>query len=398
MNNVVGQAVMGADLYGRSRELEALWASLERGEHVHMLAPRRVGKTSLMLELRRRPRPGWHVAYVDVEAAVTPADCVAAVMAELAATPTYRSWLEALPLGRRVAAFWRRVQSAELSAPFLRVEFRSAIQDDWPAAMDGLQSRLASLPDNDAHLLIVVDELPVLVARMLRQDGGHDQVELLLAKLRGWRQSPALRGKVRTLVAGSIGLEGILRREALSTLINDFVPFRLGSWTRTTAAEFLKELGRSNAFRLADESIGRILDLLGDPVPYHIQLFFHELHVQAGGDVSVVTTRHIDECFANTLTGASGTSHLDHHGTRLETTLDADSYAAAQTILGLACAVEGVALHDVLAAADGQEGIFRTVLEELEFDGYLDRQDERLVFRSNLLRSWWRKHRTAEVR
>ena len=397
MKNVVGQAVVGTDLYGRADELRALWDSLERGEHIHMLAPRRVGKTSLMLELRRKPRRNWHVAYVDVEGASSPGDCVAAIISELASTPSYRSWLEAMPLGKTVGDFWKQFRGANLGAPFLRVELRSAMGNDWPDAMDRLQARLGRLPDDDEHLLIIVDELPVLIARMLRQVDGRDQVELLMAKLRGWRQSPELRGKVHTLVGGSIGLDGILRRERLSALINDLVAFRLKSWDRSTATGFLDQLARDHHFLIGDQRIGRLLDLLGDPVPYHVQLFFHELYSEVAGDASALTNEHIGHCFANRLTGPGGTAHLDHYGTRLETALDVESYAAAQDVLALACSGKGAAMTDIVAMAEGREEVFRGVLNKLEFDGYVHRRDERLVFRSNLLRTWWRKHRVGVV-
>lgn len=49
MQNITGQPVVGDDLFGRDYELKTLWERLERGEHVLLLAPRRVGKTSLML-------------------------------------------------------------------------------------------------------------------------------------------------------------------------------------------------------------------------------------------------------------------------------------------------------------------------------------------------------------
>ena len=54
MRNIIGQAVLGDDLYGRDYELDRLWENLEQGEHILMLAPRRVGKTSLMLEVPSR--------------------------------------------------------------------------------------------------------------------------------------------------------------------------------------------------------------------------------------------------------------------------------------------------------------------------------------------------------
>ena len=391
MNNVVGQAVVGADLFGRADEVRALWHGLERGEHIHMLAPRRVGKTSLMLELRRKPQRNWHVAYVDVEGAVSPADCVAAIISELASTPSYRTWLEAMPLGRTMGNTWHGLRGAEVSAPFLRVELRSAMGNSWPDTMDRLQMRLGRLPEGDEHLLIIVDELPVLIARMLRQDHGRDQVELLLAKLRGWRQWPPLRGKVHTLIGGSVGLDGILRQEGLSALINDLVPFPLESWDRPTAARFLKQLGQDHDFHIEDEGILQMLDLLQDPVPYHVQLFFHELYSEVEGESSALTAGHIDRCFAERLAGARGTAHLDHYGTRLETALDEESYATAQAVLTLACGTGGAAMADVAAMAKGREGVVPAVLNSLEFEGYLRRRGDRVVFRSNLLRTWWRK-------
>ena len=350
-----------------------------------------------MLELRRKPRANWHVVYVDVEGVSGPADWIAAVMAELAVSPTYRTWLEAVPFGKSLSDVWQRLGNAQVTSPFLRVELRSAMGNEWPDAMDRLQARLSQLPEANVHLLIIVDELPVLVGRMLREERGHDEVELLLAKLRSWRQSPQLRGKVHTLVGGSIGLDGVLRREGLSALINDLVPFRVDSWDRKTAVEFLVRLGRDRHFRLREEHIGLMLDLLKDPVPYHVQLFFHELYVTVNGNVMDITTAHVQECFEDRLTGPGGTPHLDHYAGRLEVALDAASYRVAEAVLRLACSREGAAMKDVEAVAGARGGICQTVLNELEFDGYIVRSGARIEFRSELLRSWWRKNRLGGV-
>ena len=43
MRNVVGQAVVGDDLYGGEYELSRLREHLEQVEHILMLAPRRAG-------------------------------------------------------------------------------------------------------------------------------------------------------------------------------------------------------------------------------------------------------------------------------------------------------------------------------------------------------------------
>ena len=103
MRNMTGQPVTGEDLYGRRDDIESLWARLGRGEHLLMLAPRRVGKTSLMLELARDPRAGWDVVYTNVEAAEGAADLLARLQAALLQHPRYRTWLN---------SGWSQVSSA----------------------------------------------------------------------------------------------------------------------------------------------------------------------------------------------------------------------------------------------------------------------------------------------
>ena len=204
MRNVIGQAVVGDDLYGRDYELARLWEMLEQGEHILMLAPRRVGKTSLMLELRRAPRENWNVIYVDVERGDGPADFVAAVLAALAAGRRYRSRFETIPFSGAVKDVLGRFQSVSVDVDVLRVELKGAIGREWDHAADQLQARLTNLPTAGANLLIIVDELPFLVSRMLRTAERKHDAEMLLSRLRHWRQAPELRGKVRTLVGGSI--------------------------------------------------------------------------------------------------------------------------------------------------------------------------------------------------
>src|SRR5215475_10503125 len=69
MKNVVGKPVTGSNFFGRVQELAEL-GEITQDEHVLLLAPRRVGKTSLLLALQsnvnRAPATG---VYVSVAAA-----------------------------------------------------------------------------------------------------------------------------------------------------------------------------------------------------------------------------------------------------------------------------------------------------------------------------------------
>ena len=391
MRNITGQAVIGDDLYGREYELNRLWECLEQGEHLLILAPRRVGKTSLMLELHRAPRDDWDVVYVDVQDGESPADCMAAILAALAARPKYRSRLEALPFAGAVRDVLGSL-SASVDTGVLRVELKSAIGREWTHVADQLQARLVGARDSGGKLLIIVDELPILVSRMLRTGGQERDAELLLSWFRQLRHAPGLRGRISTLVGGSIGLEGVLRRTKLSGLINDLTPFHLDSWDRSTAATFLRMLGSDYDFLLDNDAIAQLLDLLRDPVPYHVQLFFLALRGACRGDSTRATPILIEQCFAERLAGASGTAHLDHYATRLEIALHEQEHEIALEILGHACRRADGATHADLGDLRGRrERGFLSVLRELEADGYLAWEADRLRFRSNLLREWWRK-------
>ena len=207
-----------------------------------MVAPRRVGKTSLMREPERDPRAPWDVVYTDVEAAESAADLLARVHAGLLQHPRYRTWLK---------SGWSHVSSAVAKvthAKAMSVEIKRSLGRDWARAADRLEAQLGRLP-GDRRLLIVIDELPILVARMLNSGNRTEEASLLLAKLRQWRQSPALHRKVGLLLGGSVGLEGVLRRAGLSASINDLAPFPVTAWSRSTAVSFLRRVGEDGGSR-----------------------------------------------------------------------------------------------------------------------------------------------------
>ena len=386
MRNMTGPPVTGEDLYGRRDEIERLWTRLGRGEHLLMLAPRRVGKTSLMLELERNPQAGWNVVYVNVEAADGAADLLARIHAALLQHPHYRTWLK---------SSWARVSSAIANVTHAKaasVEIKRTIGRDWARAAERLERQLGRLPD-DRRLLIAIDELPVLIARMLTSGDRTADASLLMTKLREWRQAPSLRGKVGLLLGGSVGLEGVLRRAGLSASINDLAPFPVPAWSRSTAASFLRRVGEDSDFQLADRWIDKMLDLLGDPVPYHVQLFFAALQnaCRASAELSGPL---IQRCFEERLTGPSGTPHLDHYVGRLDVIFGPSQHELALRILARISRSERGVPRSELAGAQNASDLGE-VLQALEADGYLRRCGDRLTFQSNLLRVWWRKHRSG---
>ncbi len=148
------------------------------------------------------------------------------------------------------------------------------------------------------------------------------------------------------------------------------------------------------AVRFGDSSI---IELLGDPVPYHVQLFLSALRDACQGEPARISPNLIEQCFVERLAGAAGTAHLDHYATRLEDAFNPEEYATARSILSRACNRGGANLARLQDLSQPNETTFQSVLRDLQADGYLDRQGDHLEFRSNLLREWWGKHHVSGV-
>jgi len=68
---MTGQVVFGRDYFSRPKDEERVWRRLKRGGHLLVLAPRRVGKTSLLRHLENNPREGFVFLYVMVQSCNT---------------------------------------------------------------------------------------------------------------------------------------------------------------------------------------------------------------------------------------------------------------------------------------------------------------------------------------
>ena len=163
-----GNWVAGDRFFDREVEIEALMERVEDGSHTLVTAQRRMGKTSLVRELLRRlgELGDFETVFVDLEDASTAADAVV----EIAAAS-----LRVQGLWTRVKNWVRKSSTAtidrvdELGVSELRVKLRAGIDAGrWRSQGDAL---FASLAMSEKPVVLAVDELPILVNRLLK---GHD--------------------------------------------------------------------------------------------------------------------------------------------------------------------------------------------------------------------------------
>ena len=211
-----GNWVEGDRFFDREIELEALEERVRDGTHTLLTAQRRMGKTSLVRELLRRLAEGeeFETVFVDLEAAADPADAIAEIGVQ--ARPLRGTW-------ERIAGNFANVLKGvgdrieELSVADLKVKLRAGIDaGNWPQRGDAV---FAALGSSERPVLLAIDELPILVNRLLKDDRdritpeGKQAADAFLSWLR--RNGQAHKGKVIMILSGSVALEPLLEQAGL---------------------------------------------------------------------------------------------------------------------------------------------------------------------------------------
>lgn len=393
LNNKYGPWVTGEDFFNRDAEIALLTRSIESGgSHTLIVAPRRVGKTSLIREAFRRldQKETHYLVFLDIQNCTTPEDVVVAM--SMGAS-------RHLTLAKKVtdvfSTFLRQVSGTveSIGAPdLLEIRLREGIKGDWQFKGRKL---LANLALADRPIVICLDELPIMVSRLLRKS--PEETEVFLSWLR--QAMGEFQEKISFIICGSIGLEPILKRNGLSHTIGHLQPFHLDPWDRKTAGECLDLLAQTAGIDWSNELSAKMADLLGICIPHHVQMFFGYLYQEIYKDNRAAPTLDdIERVYQKSMLSTRGHAELADYEERLLRVLDRDKIPLALDLLSEA-AIKGVLTKAVCDALFDRSGladksvVLREVLEVLEHDGYLVRHEtaDGWRFASNLIRDWWRK-------
>ena len=392
MRSSTGSWVSGDNFFNRERELRILEDRVRAGNHVLLTGQRRMGKTSIARELGRRLTESgeWITLFTDVEDATCPEDVIADIARE--AYPVR-------PIASRLVRFAStamrtlgRVQ--EVGAAGFRLKVRARLNaGNW----QDLGSRLLQgCADYNKRVLLVIDELPIFLKYLLREDDVDIRADAFLSWLRGVFQS--LSGDSPVLVvSGSIGLAPLVQRLGIPDRINYLGSFRVGPWNSEDSAACFVQLAKSTALSVEDGVAQAVYDALEIGIPHHVQSFFvrlREFAIMQNRDR--VTVADVQRVYQTGVLGPSGQNDLTHYETRLRDALDEESRFIAMEILAEA-ATQGaftagtrIRLGELYSrVVSDAHGRITEVLDVLEHDGYLVMLDDVYRFEFLPLKDWW---------
>ena len=281
----------------------------------------------------------------------------------------------------------------EISAAEFKVRIRAGLSGRWRRYGTDL---IRSCADHDCPILLVIDELPIFLMRMLRDDEGAQRVEEFLSWFRSVFQALDRRSPV-LLVSGSIGLAPLVQRLGIPDRINHLHPFRLGPWSRQASVDCFEHLAESHGLTIDAGVAEAVFEALGIGIPHHVQSYFAHLRDFAVmANRNRVTVSDVDTIYRTELLGPSGQSDLAHYETRLRNALDEQVHRLALEILAEASTqgvFTGTARHRLERRYSRVDGDavhhIGEALDVLMHDGYLEAGDDGHRIPFQLLKDWW---------
>ena len=393
-----GNWVDGDRFWGRADDIRILTRKIDEGAHISLVAQRRMGKTSLMKELQRRLSDRYICLFIDLQKDSEPADAV--VQLSLSIKPYEPLWKRVKSLFANV---WGVVSGGieEVSYGDIALKLRAGLNSgNWMEKGDALFSILAK---SDRPVLLMIDEVPLMVNRMLKGDDfvitkeRIAEVDRFMSWLR--KNSIEYQGKIRIMLSGSIGFEPVLRQARLSSTINNYQPYDLSPWDAETATGCLRALAQQYGIEFLNQAEEAMVRKLGYCIPHHVQLFFaHVLDRCDRQNEMQFSADEVDDLYEHEMLGIRGHAELTHYQERLELFFSKDRLPLVLAIL-TETAIAGQLTIPVIRELQreyarkepGSDEEIKEILRVLEHDGYLRKIGEGYRYESNLLKDWWKK-------
>ena len=398
LKQAYGNWVEGDRFWDRESDIELLIKKLDEGAHILLVAQRRMGKTSLMKEIKRQLKNSYTCLFVDLQKASTPEDALVEI--SLALKPYNTLWQKTKGLFSNVL---NRLSESieELNLGEIGIKLRAGLTSgNWAEKGDSMFSILA---ESEQPVLLLIDEVPLMVNRMLK---GEDfkitaerkaRVDEFMSWLR--KNSHAHQGKIRIVLSGSIGFEPILRQAGLSATINNFQPFDLKPWDDATSIECLRSLANEYGIQFKDDAEAAMVKRLGCCIPHYVQMFFTHVYdrCKRRGRMEFYPDE-VNDIYESEMLGIRGHTELTHYEDRLKLVLGPELLPLALEIL-TETAVTGFLTREALIALQknyelsesGVQEAEEEILRVLEHDGYIKSGKVGYIFESHLLKDWWAK-------
>ncbi len=382
MRNIVGPVVRGNNFLERPYIIEDLWYNIENGVHTLLVAPRRVGKTSLMFKLLDNPKNGYIIIYMITQSAQSANEFWEILFNAF----TQDDFISSLK--NTTKKFYNKLKSINIDEVGLKgIKFGQRKEIDYNSAFKELLQDF----DGDKKLVIMIDEFSQAIEHIVKYEN-IKSAEKLLHHHKELRNNKRLMSKVVFIYTGSIGLESVVAKFNASGNIQDLNDVKVPPLEKEIAIQFTYDLCNSYSLQINDKEVEYILKKIEWYIPFYIQLMIQEIKKIHRNDPTI-TIETINQAIKNSLNNKQYFAHWEE---RLEV-LTKNQKKFTIEILNIISKNTKMLSNEIINIAKKHELTNKerkSNIHSLVYDGYINNEDKVTEYRFNspLLRIWWNKN------
>jgi len=387
MGAIAGGQVRNDDFFGRECEVRRIWRVLENG-NVLLSAPRRVGKTSIIYNLRDKHKDEWLPIYMDLESCFTPKEFIEKLVNEgkkLGMLPT--GW------GEKILS-----RLDNLGGYGFKIGIRGPSSEDWKKMGNDIMAQFVKRAKGK-KVLFLFDEFPLMLFNMMKKD------EKMALDVLHWARDVRQSSELRFVYAGSIGIAIILRKLNSHDTINDVEEIKLDAYDDANAKGLIKKLLVGEKLfedeeAIPEEIVTAFLSRSGN-LPFFIQILTSVLsRMYHDSSLREISIDLIEKAYDEGVLGAERKKDFKSYYERLRGYYSEEERKAALNILGKiaeAGEMSKNSLHQIymMHTKDSDDDNFKNLMEMLTDDFYLVCDNDTYSFWSTVLRDWWKKYKSA---
>jgi type II secretory pathway predicted ATPase ExeA len=378
---IIGNTATG-DYYFPRPDIEAdIWAEVEKGNHVLLAAPRRVGKTSVMQAMLEKCPENTRCVFQNIQGIKSEAEyyeqLYKLLLLCLSRFDKGKDWLKRFTDGLNITEItWDSIKFGDKKA----INFEKAIGE-----------LLAKIAQNKVRVVLLLDELPEVLNNLHKQ-GRSTEAGNILNHLRSLRQNPDIRGHLSLVLAGSVGIQHVVKLiEGRIADLNDFANVPFEPLSRAEAGDYISWATQGATVQYTPAVREHLLDHVQHCIPYFINLLLDDINRNARKNKNAeISGHHVDEAFRKVV---KNSDHFKEWKNRLgEYFPKAQSDFMHQILVCIAHEgrISVQKCYDLAAKHQLESTSYMELMRGLEHDGYLLEVDGHFAFVSPFLREFWK--------
>ncbi len=379
---IIGNQATGDYYFPRNEIEDEIITEINKGSHLLIAAPRRVGKTSIVVNIANNKCPkGRKCIFEDIQG----------IKSEKAFYKRlYELILSSLSRDKKIwnqlSVFFQKIDIDEISVDG-KIKFGDKKDLNYLTEIDKAAGQLKS---KEIKVVLFIDELPE-VLHNLHKENKTEQAKGILKNLREWRQNNQYNA-IQLVLTGSVGMRHVVKRiEGRASDLNDLMEIDFEPFIPEQANGYIAHVTKNATVKYSNELSRFLINKISYPIPYFINLILEEVNKKARrNNNSNISEDDIDIAFDKVVKESSYFKDWKHRLFDYFPRHEALFLNEVLLFIAHKDKINKRELYD-LARKHKKDIEYMELIGNLDGDGYILEKDNNYIFVSPFLKEFWKR-------